>query len=163
MEKINENNYRALSFVQHKNFSSGLPFYGSSGDFNFVLGRSQFTPGISIKLVQLKDMSHNGDPGTTEFDSYVNLMKKMFKPGDRVRGTEMNSLLKNEDGDQVVGKFYKMEVDRSNEQIRAYIKNPETLSLTEVYADSVERIYENTSYSNRGSYAVDFNTFSKGL
>jgi len=159
MEKINENNYRALSFTQHKNFSKGLPFYGTKGDFNFVLGRSQFTPGVSVKNLPLKDMSHKGDPGTTEFDSYVNLMKIMFKPGDRVRGTEMNSLLQDEDGDQIVGKFYKMEIDRSNEQVRAYIKNPETLSLTEVYADSIERIYESTSHSRRGSYAMDFNTF----
>ena len=160
MERINENNYRALSFTQHSSFHNGLPFYGTKGDFNFVMGRSQFTPGISVKNVPLKDLSHKGDPGLTEFDSYVNLMKLMFKPGDRVRGTEMNSMLRDEDGNQVVGKFHKMEIDRSNEQVRAFVKNPETLTLTEVYADSIERIYESKSSKFKfGSYAKDFNTF----
>lgn len=160
MERINENNYRALSFTQHRNFQQGLPFYGTSGDFNFVMGRSQFTPGISVKNVPLKDLSHKGDPGLTEFDSYVNLMKFMFKPGDRVRATEMNSLLKDDDGSQTVGKFHKIEIDRSNEQVRAFVKNPETLKLTEVYADSIERIYESKSFNFKfGSYAKDFSTF----
>ena len=161
MKAINENG-RAMSFVQHNDLMRGIPFYGSKGDFNFALGKSRFTPGISVKMLQLKDMSHNGDVGTTEFDSYVNLMKIMFKPGDRVRGTEMNSLLREDDeGDEIVGKFHKMEIDRTNAQVRAYVKNPETLKLTEVYADSIERMYESESYSDHSSYAMNLNTFIK--
>jgi hypothetical protein len=163
MERINEN-HRAMSFVQHRDFMRGLPFYGQKGDFNFVTGRSQFTPGVSVKVVALTDLSHKGDPGFTEFDQYINTVRKMFKPGDRVRAIEMNSMLKEEeDGDQIVGKLDNIKIDRRNEQIRAFIKDPETLKITEVYTDSLERIYESASFIQESSYVKDFSTFIGSL
>ncbi len=38
---------------------------------NFTTGRSQFTPGISVKQAPLTDMSIKGDPGFTPFDNHV--------------------------------------------------------------------------------------------
>ena len=58
MEKLNEN--RISPLVNRGDFTRGIPFYGSKGDFNFTIGRSQFTPGISIKQATLTDLSHNG-------------------------------------------------------------------------------------------------------
>jgi hypothetical protein len=41
-----------------------------------------------------------------------------------------------------VGKLHKIQPDYSNNTIRAWIKNPKTLELQEVYIESIERIYE---------------------
>lgn len=132
----------------------GLPWYGEKGDFNFVMGRSQFTPGISIKSLPLSDMSRNADTTMSEFDRNVNLINYYFKPGDRVRGTLVNSQLKSKHGKTVVGKLVNIKVNRRDHTIKAYIKNPETLESMEIYIDTMERIYES---SNR---ALSFEEFS---
>lgn len=137
--KINEAS--AITFTQHSDYMKGLPFYGR-GDFNFTVGRSQFTPGISIKQVPLSDLSRKGDPGHTEIDNSLSLLKNYFKPGDRIRGIAVNSLLDNEDGKQVYGRLDKLVPDYKNNTIRVYIKDPKTLESQEVYIDSIERIYE---------------------
>ena len=67
MKKINENSISPM--VSRGDFTNGLPFYGSKGDFNFTVGRSKFTPGISIKSTPLTDMSVKGDPGFSQFDT----------------------------------------------------------------------------------------------
>ena len=135
-----------MNFSQHRNFTNGLPFYGEKGDFNFVMGRSQFTPGISIKSLPLTDLSVNGDVGISEFKGYVNTIKKVFKPGDRIRGIKINTMLKeDDDGELVVGKFDKMEIDYENQMVRTYVKDPSTLKTSEIYTDTMERIYENNN------------------
>jgi len=147
MEFIYENNI-VMTYAQHKDFTRGLPFYGEKGDFNFVMGRSQFTPGISIKILPLSDLSRNADVGISEFRQYVNTINNMFKPGDRIRGIEMNSMLKeDDDGEQVVGRFDNIKVDYENKQIRAFVKDPVTMKKTEVYPDTMERLMESKSYS----------------
>lgn len=147
MEFIYENNI-VMTYAQHKDFTRGLPFYGEKGDFNFVMGRSQFTPGISIKILPLSDLSRNADVGISEFRQYVNTINNMFKPGDRIRGTEMNSLVKeDDDGEQVVGRFDNIKVDYENKQIRAFVKDPVTMKKTEVYPDTMERLMESKSYN----------------
>tara|TARA_R110000751_G_scaffold100550_1_gene194466 strand:- start:284 stop:781 length:498 start_codon:yes stop_codon:yes gene_type:complete len=162
MEFIYENNV-VMTYAQHRSFQKGIPFYGQSGDFNFVMGKSQFTPGISIKLLPLADLSLNVEAGFSEFDMYINTLKKMFKPGDRVRGVKMNSMVKeDDDGKQVVGKFQDIKIDYSNKQIRAFLTNPSTLEKTEVYPDTMERLYENKSFrkvSSKNSVVLDFETF----
>jgi hypothetical protein len=140
MSNINENT--AMGNFQHRDNMRGLPFYGQKGDFNFVTGRSQFTPGISIKLVPLSDMSRKGDPGIGEFDSNVNIIKQYYKPGDRVRGILVNSQLDSENGRVVIGKLESVKVDRRNHTIKVFIKDPETLEQKEIYVDTMERIYE---------------------
>lgn len=140
MKYINESS--ALTNFQHRDHMRGLPFYGQKGDFNFVTGRSQFTPGISIKQVPLSDMSRNGDTGISEFDHNINVIRQYFKPGDRVRGTEVNSQLKSENGRTIVGKLKKVEVNRRDHTIKVFIIDPKTLEEKEIYVDTMERIFE---------------------
>ena len=135
-------------------FARNLPFYGTSGDFNFTVSRSQFTPGVSISQVPLTDMSVKGDPGFTPFDAAISKLKFYFKPGDRVRGTIVNSTIDSENGKVMVGKLHKIVPDYANNSIRAWIKNPSTLESIEIYVDTLERIYE--SYSTR---ALSFSKF----
>jgi hypothetical protein len=141
MSKINEGSGSVTAF-QNRDNMRGLPFYGKQGDFNFTTGRSQFTPGISIKLLPLSDMSVNGEAGISEFDSQVNIIKHFFKLGDRIRGKIINSFIDSEDGRIVVGKLEKINVDRRNHKITAFVQDPETLEKTEIYVDTMERIVE---------------------
>lgn len=152
MEKLNEN--RISPLVNRGDFTRGIPFYGTKGDFNFTMGRSQFTPGISIKQTLLTDLSHKGDPGISELGQSIAMLKSFFKPGDRIRGIVVNSQLDSEHGKMTVGKLHKVEPDYSNNTIRVWIKNPQNLKVQEVYVESIERIYE--SLSNR---ALSFSQF----
>jgi len=134
-----------MGAFQHRDTMRGLPWGGQKGDFNFVMGRSQFTPGISIKLLPLSDMSNKtGDVGITEFDRNVSVIKFYFKPGDRVRGTLVNSQFESGDGRTVIGKLHRVEVNRRNHTIKTYIKDPETLREQEIYVDTMERMYESS-------------------
>lgn len=150
MSNLNEN--RISPLVSRGDFTRGIPFYGTKGDFNFTTGRSKFTPGISVKQVPLTDMSVKGDPGFTDFDMSINKLKMFFKPGDRIRGIAVNSLIDSENGRMVVGKLYKVSPDYSDNSIKVWIKNPKTLEIQEVYPESIEKIYE----SNR---AMTFSQF----
>jgi hypothetical protein len=144
MKKVNENS-SALGQFQNRDSMRGLPFYGQKGDFNFVMGRSQFTPGISIKSLPLSDMSRNADVGMSEFDHNINLIRHYFKPGDRVRGVLVNSQIKSKNGKMVVGKLKRISVNRRDHTIKAYIKDPETLKEQEIYIDTMERLYESNN------------------
>jgi hypothetical protein len=142
MSKVNENMSPAITAFQNRDHMRGIPFYGEKGDFNFVVGKSQFTPGVSIKLLPLSDMSRNGDPGIGDFDRKVSLIKYYYKPGDRVRGILVNSHLKSDEGRIVVGKLNRVEINRRDNTIKVFIKNPETLEIQEIYVDTMERLYE---------------------
>ena len=143
MSKINENN--GFTGFQQRDRMRGLPFTGQSGDFNFVMGRSQFTPGVSIKQLPLSDMSSKkGDIGISEFETNVNVINHFFSPGMRVRGMLVNSQLDSKNGRTVIGKLYKVEVNRRDHTIKIYITDPETLENQEIYVDSMERIYESS-------------------
>jgi hypothetical protein len=126
------------------NFAKNLPFYGTRGDFNFTMSRSQFTPGISISQAPLTDMSIKGDPGASPFDLQVSKFRFYYKPGDRVRGMIVNSSVNSKNGKMMVGKLHKIVPDYSTNTIRAWIKNPSTLESIEIYIDTIERIYEST-------------------
>lgn len=149
MKKVNES---FLTHVQQRDFMRGLPFYGEKGDFNFVLGRSQFTPGVSIRTVPLTDMSIKADPGLTPFDSNVNIIRNYFKPGDRIRGIAVNSQLENEDGRIIVGKLHKVKVNYLDKTIRVFIKDPKTLEVQEIYPDTMERIFESSMLLSFSEY-----------
>ena len=110
-KKIHES--LAPGMVNRGDFTRGIPFYGTKGDFNFTLGRSQFTPGISIKQAPLTDMSRDGDPGFTPMDNMLSRVRRFFKPGDRVRGVKVNSLLRGEPK-TAVGKVVKIQPNYSN-------------------------------------------------
>ena len=106
------------------------------------MGRSQFTPGISIKQLPLSDMSRNSDVGISEFENAVNIIKHYFKPGYRVRGIKINSHLDSENGRTIIGKLDKVDINRRDHTIKIYIKDPETLESHEIYVDTMERMYE---------------------
>jgi hypothetical protein len=162
MEKIFEN--MVMNFSQHRDFAKGLPFYGEKGDFNFVMGRSQFTPGISIKQLPLSDLSVNGDVGITDFETYANLIKRVYKRGDRVRAIKVNSMLKeDDDGEQVVGKLDNVDVQYGEEKIRAFIIDPETRKKSEIYPDTLERIFESNSFYAKQGMIPSFDTFAQSL
>lgn len=152
MERIDE--FMGGAGMPSKDFGRGLPFYGTKGDFSFTVGRSQFTPGISVKQAPLTDMSVKGDPGFSDFDIELSKLKFYFKPGDRVRGTIVNSHLNSENGKVMVGKLHKIVPNYSNNTIRAWVKNPTTLESVEIYVDTIERIYESSS-----SRAMNFTQF----
>jgi hypothetical protein len=140
MKKVNENSISPM--VSRGDFTRGLPFYGSKGDFNFTVSRSKFTPGISVSQAPLTDMSVKGDPGFSEFDMSISKLKMYFKPGDRIRGIAVNSMLDHENGKMVVGKLHKIVPNYSNNTMKVWVKNPKTLEIQEVYPESIERIYE---------------------
>jgi hypothetical protein len=140
MSKLNEN--FTMSAMSRGNFANGLPFYGSKGDFNFTSGKSQFTPGISVKQVPLTDMSIKGDTGYSELDLLVGRLRQNYKPGDRVRGILINSQLDNSAGKPIIGKLYKFLPNYNTGEVRAWIKDTKTLKLTEVYINTIEKIYE---------------------
>jgi len=140
MGKLDES--RGYNGFQQRDQMAGLPFTGQSGDFNFVTGRSQFTPGISIKQLPLSDLSLNSDVGMTEFETNVNVIKHYFRPGMRVRGMLVNSQLDSKNGRVVIGKLDKIDINRRDHTIKVYIKDPETLDTQEIYIDSLERLYE---------------------
>jgi len=152
MERIDE--FHSGAGMPSKDFGRGLPFYGTKGDFNFTVGRSQFTPGVSIKQTPLTDMSIKGDPGLSPFDLEISKLRFYYKPGDRVRGTIVNSQITSENGRVIVGKLDKIVPNYSTNTIRAWVKNPSTLESTEIYVDSIERIYESVS-----SRALSFSQF----
>jgi hypothetical protein len=56
-------------------------------------------------------------------------------------------MLKNDEGEQVVGRFNNIEVDYENQQIRAFINDPVTMKKTEVYPNTMERLMESKSYN----------------
>jgi hypothetical protein len=152
MKNLNENKISPI--ISRGDFTRGIPFYGTKGDFNFTLGRSQFTPGISIKQVPLTDMSVKGDTGFSDLDLLISRLRYFFKAGDRIRGIEMNSQLDGDNVKYLVGKLYKIKPDFSNDMVRVWIQDPKTLKVTEVYVESIARLYE--SVSNR---ALTFNQF----
>jgi hypothetical protein len=153
MNRLNEQSSTLTGF-QSRDYMRGMPFYGQKGDFNFVTGRSQFTPGVSIKQVALSDMSRSGDPGISEFDRNINIIKYHYKPGDKVRGILVNSQLETKGGRVVVGRLVEVKVDRRNHTIKAYIKDPRSLKKREIYIDTMERLYESNSFK-----AMSFSQF----
>lgn len=148
MKEVNEN----YSYATRGDFTRGIPFYGTKGDFNFTVGRSKFTPGISVKQVPLSDLSVKGDPGYSDLDISVNKLKTYYRPGHRVRGILVNSQLESENGKMVVGRLHKIQPDYSNQNIRVWITDPKTLEIKEIYPETIERVYE----SNR---ALSFDQF----
>lgn len=145
MSKLNENRGMPGALGQ-RDFARGLPFYGTKGDFNFTTGRSQFTPGVSVKQTPLTDMSIKGDPGFSQFDIKLSTLRTFFKPGDRIRGVIVNSQTKGEPR-VLTGKLHRLTPNYKNGTVRVWIRDPKTLKITEVYVDTIERIYENRALS----------------
>jgi hypothetical protein len=146
-----------LTYGQRQNAMGGLPFYGK-GDFNFIASRSNFTPGIAIKILPLSDLS-NPRPEIVpdEFHEEVKQLNNMFKSGSRIKGIQVNSVHTQKTPTSVVGKFDSFKVDNRTKTIRAFIIDPNTLEKHEVYPESLVKLNESTQYqSGRAKTFLEF-------
>jgi hypothetical protein len=131
-----------LTYSQRQNAMSGLPFYGK-GDFNFVASRSNFTPGIAIKILPLADLSNpREEVQPDEFEIEVKQLNNMFKSGSRIRGIKVNSVHTEKNPKPIVGKFDSFKVDKKTRTIRAFIIDPNSLEKYEVYPESLTKLNE---------------------
>lgn len=134
-----------LSFGQRQQAMIGLPFYGKA-DFNFVASRSPFSNGISIKLLPLADLSRPSPIEIDEFRNEVDEMNRLFKKGSRISGIKVNSQFVGEkEPEMIIGKFESLKIDKENRVIRAFIRDPKSLKLIEVYPQSLNRLTESKS------------------
>lgn len=137
-----------LTYSQRQNAMGGLPFYGK-GDFNFVAARSNFTPGIAIKVLPLADLSKpNTDVEPSDFEKEVKELTGQFKAGGRIKGLKVNSVHTSKNPTQIVGKFDSFKIDKNTKTIRAFITDPNTLEKHEVYPESLVKLNESAQYSS---------------
>jgi hypothetical protein len=137
-----------LTYSQRQNAMGGLPFYGK-GDFNFVASRSNFTPGIAIKLLPLSDLSKpNTDVEPTDFEKEVKELSNQFKSGSRIKGLKVNSVHTSKNPTQIVGRFDSFKIDKNTKTIRAFITDPNTLEKHEVYPESLIKLNESADYNS---------------
>lgn len=136
-----------LTFGQRQQAMKGLPFYGK-GDFNFIASRSNFSTGISIKLLPLSDLSRVQPVQTDEFDQEIKELNQLFKKGSRISGVKINSTFKNKGGspEYVIGKFEGLKIDRKQRAIRAFIRDPKTMKVVEVYPETLSRLNESKDH-----------------
>lgn len=136
-----------LTFGQRQQAMRGLPFYGK-GDFNFIASRSNFSTGISIKLLPLSDLSRVQPVDTDEFDQEIKELNTLFKKGSRLSGVKVNSVFKNKGGkpDHIIGKFDGFKIDRKQKTIRAFVRDPKTMKVFEVYPETLSRLNESKDH-----------------
>lgn len=144
-----------LTFGQRQQAMKGLPFYGK-GDFNFVASKSNFSTGISIKVLPLSDMSRVQPVDVDEFTQELRQLTEAFKKGSRITGVKVNStfMAKNHQPEYVVGQFESFKVDKQQKTIRAFIRDPKTMKVVEVYPETLYKLNE-----SRGHVAKTFIEF----
>jgi hypothetical protein len=136
-----------LTFGQRQQALRGLPFYGK-GDFNFVASKSNFSGGISIKVLPLSDLSRPQSVDIDDFDREIKHLSQTFKPGSRMSGIKVNSPFKGKkgEGESLIGKFESFKIDKPNQIIRAFIRDPKTMKPVEVYPETLTRLVESKSH-----------------
>jgi len=133
-----------MSYGQKNSFVNQIPFQGR-GDFGFVASQSNFTPGITIKMLPLRDLSRPQAVTSTEFDELINDLNQKFRPGRRLSGIQVNGH-HNKDADaRVFGRFLGFTLDRKHQIIRAYIRDSETNKKVEIYPATLEQVNESNS------------------
>lgn len=135
-----------MSFGQRQQALNGLPFYGRS-DFNFAAARSPYSMGIAIKILPLSDLSRVKPVDVDPFQDGINQLNNQFKRGSRIKGVKVNSTFINKKNEPtvIVGKFESLKIDRETKTIRAFIRDPETLEIVEVYPETLTRLTESKS------------------
>lgn len=136
-----------MSFGQRQQAMQGLPFYGRS-DFNFAAAKSPFSNGISIKILPLSDLSRVATVNIDSFGDEVNRLSQQFQRGSRISGVKVNSTFTNSQKEPVViiGKFESLRIDRKTQTIRAFIRDPKSLKIVEVYPETLNRLTESNHY-----------------
>jgi len=135
-----------MSYGQKNSFVSSIPFQGR-GDFGFVASQSTFTPGITIKLLPLADLSRPQEIETSEFDQLVADLNDQFRPGKRLSGVEVNTQHQKGGSNKVFGRFLGFELDRKHQVIRAFIRDSELNKKVEVYPASLMNVNESTGHT----------------
>jgi hypothetical protein len=133
-----------MSFGQKNSFISSIPFQGR-GDYGFSASASSFSPGITIKLLPLADLSIPQEVETSEFDALVQELNDQFRPGKRLSGVEVNSQHQKGGSAKVFGRFMGFELDRKHQVIRAFIRDSQSNKKVEVYASSLMTVNEGSS------------------
>jgi hypothetical protein len=137
-----------MSYGQKNNFISSIPFQGR-GDFGFVASQSNFTPGITIKLLPLADLSLPQEVETSEFDQLINDLNDQFRPGKRLSGVEVNTQHQKGGSHKVFGRFIGFQLDRKNQVIRAFIRDSASNKKVEVYPASLMTVNEASSHHTK--------------
>lgn len=144
-----------MSFGQRQQALNGLPFYGRS-DFNFAASKSPYSNGISIKILPLSDLSRVIPTNVDSFENGIKDLSNRFKKGTRIRGVKVNSTFTNKKREPkiIIGKFESLKIDRKSKSIRAFIKDPKTLDIIEVYPETLDRLTE--SKNNRAKTFLEY-------
>ena len=135
-----------MSYGQKNSFVSSIPFQGR-GDVGFVASQSTFTPGITIKLLPLADLSRPQEVETSEFDQIVADLNDQFRPGKRLSGVEVNTQHQKGGSKKVFGRFIGFELDRKHQVIRAFIRDSELNKKVEVYPASLMSVNESNGHA----------------
>jgi len=135
-----------MSYGQKNSFVSSIPFQGR-GDFGFVASQSNFTPGITIKLLPLADLSRPQEVETSEFDQLIADLNDQFRPGKRLSGVEVNTQHQKGGSNKVFGRFIGFELDRKHQVIRAFIRDSESNKKVEVYPASLMTVNESGGHA----------------
>jgi hypothetical protein len=136
-----------MTFGQRQQAMQGLPFYGRS-NFNFAASRSPYSNGIAIKILPLADLSRVAPVNVDSFADEINKLSQMFKKGSRISGVKVNSVFTNEKSQPTVvfGIFDSLKIDRPTQTIRAFIRDPKTRKLIEVYPQTLNRLTESRNH-----------------
>lgn len=137
-----------MSYGQKNSFTSSIPFQGR-GDFGFVASQSNFTPGITIKLLPLSDLSLPQEVETSEFDQLINDLNDQFRPGKRLSGVEVNTQHQKGGSNKVFGRFIGFQLDRKHQVIRAFIRDSQSNKKVEVYPSSLMSVNEATDHHTK--------------
>jgi hypothetical protein len=146
-----------LTFGQRQQAMRGLPFYGK-GDWNFVASQSNFSNGIAIKMLPLSDLSRPQNVNIDQFDVDLKQLSQMFKKGGRIGGIKVNSTFTNKkrEPESVIGRFDSFKIDRKNKTIRAFIMDPDTMKLVEVYPETLSRLTESKDLNGKAKTFLEF-------
>jgi hypothetical protein len=144
-----------MTFGQRQQAMQGLPFYGRS-DFNFAAAKSPFSNGISIKILPLSDLSRVNPVNIDSFGNEINRLSQEFKRGSRISGVKVNSTFTNakKEPTVIVGKFESLKIDKDTQTIRAFIRDPKSLKIVEVYPETLNRLTE--SRNNQAKTFIEF-------
>ena len=100
------------------------------------------------QVLPLSDLSRPQTVNVDDFEEEVKQMNRTFKPGSRIGGIKINSPFKGKkgQGEPVFGKFEGFKVDKKTKTIRAFITDPKSLKVFEVYPETLSRLNEAKSH-----------------
>lgn len=151
-----------LSYSQFNRAMNKLPLTGKS-DMGSLSGRSSFSGGVTIKMLPLSGANTRfEDIAPNTFEDNLREMSSVFRKGLRSKGVIINSMFeetgKKKHADYAVGSFDHFTIDRKNKIVRAFIRDPKTQKLFEVYPASLQRLNESIIYESN-TYVKSINEF----